>query len=131
MKKGPILILLVEDNIDHVILTKESLKQSEVNFKVDAVTNLDECLEKLEQNSYDTILLDYSLPKGDGLALLDKINEKHYHTPVIMVTGQGDETIAVEAMKKGASDYVVKSKDYLVTLPYVFIITVVESVNHL
>ncbi len=117
MKKGPILILLVEDNIDHVILTKESLKQSEVNFKVDAVTNLDECLEKLEQNSYDAILLDYSLPKGDGLALLDKINEKHYHTPVIMVTGQGDETIAVEAMKKGASDYVVKSKDYLVTLP--------------
>jgi len=117
MNKKPILILLVEDDIDHVILTKKSLKQSKVDFQIDVATNSDECLEKLKKNSYNAIVLDYSLPKVDGLSLLGKINEKCYHTPVIMVTGQGDEMIAVEAMKKGAYDYVVKSQDYLVTLP--------------
>jgi len=117
MKREPILILLVEDNIDHVILTRESLKQSEVDFQVDVATNSDECLAKLRENSYDAMLLDYSLPKVDGLTLLDKINEECYQTPVIMVTGQGDERIAVEAMKRGAYDYVIKSKNYLVALP--------------
>ena len=117
MEKKPTLILLVEDNTDHVILTKGALKQSEANFQVDVASNSDECLEKLKENRYDAILLDYSLPKVNGLTLLSKINEEHQQTPVIMVTGQGDENIAVEAMKKGAHDYVVKSKNYLVTLP--------------
>jgi len=119
MKKESTLILLVEDNIDHAIIITESLKRSEGNFQVDVAGNSDECLEKLREDGYDTILLDYSLPKVDGLTLLDKINEGHYQTPVIMVTGRGDENIAVEAMKKGAYDYVTKSKNYLVTLPLI------------
>ena len=55
----------------------------------------------------------------NGLAVFEHIMERGYDMPVIMVTGQGDESIAVEAMKKGAFDYVVKAGDYRAILPSV------------
>ncbi len=112
-------ILLLEDNIDHVMLMEAALKESDPKFEVDVAVSGDECLEKFSKNSYDAVLLDYSLPKMSGLEILEKIREVERDIPVVMITGQGDESIAVEAMKKGAYDYITKSGDYLVTLPMV------------
>ena len=112
-------ILLVEDNDDHAALAQAALSSSDQMFKVERAASADECLTMLAKKSYDAIVLDYSLPKKDGLELLQDIEEISYDAPVVMITSHGDEKVAVEAMKRGAYDYVTKSEDYLAKLPLV------------
>ena len=112
-------ILLVEDNPDHIMLMEAALKNSDPQFEVDLACSGSECLERLSKSSYDVVLLDYSLPKMNGLEILARIHQLESDIPVVMITGQGDENIAVQAMKKGAYDYVSKSGDFLVTVPMV------------
>jgi two-component system sensor histidine kinase/response regulator len=112
-------ILLVEDNDDHAILAQASLSSFCKMFQVERAASADECLAMLGKESYDAIVLDYSLPKKNGLELLQDIKENQYDAPVVMITSHSDEKIAVEAMKQGAYDYVCKSDDYLTELPLV------------
>ncbi|MBW2596313.1 MAG: diguanylate cyclase [Deltaproteobacteria bacterium] len=111
-------VLIIEDNPDHAELARLAL---EPHFEVCLSESGEDALQYLKglaENDWPaTILLDYSLPEMDGLALFERIRERGYDIPVIMVTGQGDEDIAVEAMKKGAYDYVVKSGNYRAVLP--------------
>jgi PAS domain S-box-containing protein len=65
------------------------------------------------------VFLDYSLPERDGLEVLEEIRRGEAPPPVVMVTGRGDEQVAVKAMKGGAYDYVVKGEGYLQRLPVV------------
>jgi signal transduction histidine kinase/CheY-like chemotaxis protein len=112
-------ILLVEDNDDHAILAQAALSGSDQMFQVERAASADECLAMLGKKSYDAIVLDYSLPKKTGLEILQDIKEIPYDAPVVMITSHGDEQVAVEAMKRGAYDYVSKSEDYLAKLPLV------------
>jgi len=112
-------ILLVEDNDDHAILAQAALSSSNRMFRVERAASADECLEMLGNGDYDAIVLDYSLPKKSGLEILQDIQNTPYDAPVVMITSHGDEQIAVEAMKRGAYDYVSKSDDYLAKLPLV------------
>lgn len=64
----------------------------------------------LNQQSFECVLLDYRLPDGDGLALVQEIRAIGLKVPLIVLTGQGDEQLAVELMKSGASDYLPKNK---------------------
>lgn len=113
-------ILLVEDNPDHITLTKEAIREGGIVCHFEVATSGPECLQFLKENKkYDVILMDFSLPEMNGLQILQKINELGYDIPVVMVTGQGDERVAVEAMKRGAHDYLVKTQDFLVALPMV------------
>jgi len=70
-----------------------------------------------KDHPYDIILLDYRLPDGNGLQLLEQLTRRKLQIPVIMITGQGNEQIAAQAIQHGASDYLLKSGDYLITLP--------------
>jgi len=112
-------ILLVEDNDDHAILAQSALSNSGQVFQVERAASADECIAMLGKKIYDAIVLDYSLPKKSGLEILQYIKEIGYDAPVVMITSHGDENIAVEAMKRGAYDYVSKTDDYLNTLPLI------------
>lgn len=106
--------LLVEDNPDHAELMRVHLEREGIASEV--VSSGGECLEKVEEG-YDVILLDYSLPDMDGIEVLRRLKE--IEVPVVMITGHGDEQVAVEAMKGGAYDYVVKSGMYFLAVPEV------------
>ncbi len=102
-------ILIVDDNRDHQILMEESLMQfiEEVNILFAGTGK--ECFLELSKQNYDVIVIDFNLSDMDGLELLRSMNYKKYNIPVVMVTAFGDENVAVEAMKLGAYDYIVKS----------------------
>jgi Response regulator containing CheY-like receiver, AAA-type ATPase, and DNA-binding domains len=67
-------------------------------------------LNQIFECKFDCVFLDYGLPDGDGLSLVQNVREAGLKVPLIVLTGQGDEQIAVELMKAGASDYIAKSK---------------------
>jgi len=112
-------ILLVEDNPDHLSFEKESIGKIKGISDLVTAASAREAREKMESYNIDMIILDYRLPDSDGLFFLESLIEKNKDIPVVMVTGLGNEKIAVRAMKLGAYDYVVKDKDYLRNLPEV------------
>ncbi|MDO8476668.1 MAG: response regulator [Candidatus Rokubacteria bacterium] len=114
-----IAMLLVEDDADQAEVVARTLRRQDSSFEVTAVGDGLACLEALTRQSYALVLLDYSLPRLSGLEVLAEIRRRGESVPVVMVTGQGDERVAVEAMRAGASDYVIKSSGYLTTLPTV------------
>lgn len=117
LSSAPVNILVVEDNADQRELTIEALAESMPHARVTEAKDGDTALKILAQNRVDAVILDYSLPGINGLEVLNEINRTDSKAPVIMVTGQGDETIAVEAMKNGAQDYVTKIRNYHEALP--------------
>ena len=86
------------------------------SFEVDNVTSPQSCRRALQTERYDIILLDYSLPGENGLDLLRSISGKRNVPPIIMLTGQGDELIAKDAIRNGASDYCAKGRINSTTL---------------
>jgi PAS domain S-box-containing protein len=113
-------ILLVEDNSDHRELMRLALTGHDSSWKVEAVASGEEALRLLSGGEvFDVVFLDYSLPGRDGLEVLEEIRRGEAPPLVVMVTGRGDEQVAVKAMKGGAYDYVVKQEGYLERLPVV------------
>ncbi len=110
-------VLIVDDNEDHQILMDEALKQFIQDVKIVFVSTGEECILELLKEDFSLVVIDYNLSDMSGLEILRKINSKKIHCPVIMVTAFGDENVAVQAMKLGACDYIVKSGDYLKRLP--------------
>ena len=110
-------ILIIEDDDDQRDLIVETLQD---HFGRGTVTGVGSRAQALAQDlkSFDLILSDYNLPDSTGMELLDAIKQR-CATPVIMVTGENVGHIAAEAIRKGATDYVVKFGDYLFTIPLV------------
>jgi len=115
----PIKILLIEDNLDHVLLTKKVLRESSENYQVDSVNEAHEGLKRIIEEKPDLVLCDYRLPGLSALDILKKIKETGQDLPFIAVTSSGSEQIAVELMKEGAYDYIVKDRSYKDALPIV------------
>ena len=120
-------ILMIEDKEHQAYLMKLLLDRHEQPFNVHVVNDPIAGLESLAQNSFDAVILDYNLPHMNGLEILQKIMEKKYDTSVIMVTGQGDERVAVQAMRMGAQDYLTKTHYYLNLLPDILIRAIEEK----
>jgi PAS domain S-box-containing protein len=112
-------ILIIEDHPEQAHLMELILQRHGQPFAAHIIHDPEEGLAWLEQQPVDAVVLDYSLPKMSGLEVLQHIKESRPGLPVIMVTGQGDERIAVEAMRHGVYDYLVKTKDFLDLLPRV------------
>ncbi len=113
--KGNSRILLIEDDPVDQMAFERFVKMEELNFEYDIADSVHQASEKLSANEYDVIITDYML--GDGNAF-DILNLGH-RIPLIFTSGVGDEEIIVKAMKKGASDYLIKdtSRNYLKVLP--------------
>ncbi len=109
-------VLIVDDDADHAEMVSEFLKISGP-FMIDWADNINALWSRLASKEYDIILLDYRMPDGNGLDALVEINHRSYQIPVIMITGQGNERVAVRAMQLGAVDYLIKGSNHLVTLP--------------
>jgi PAS domain S-box-containing protein len=112
-------VVIIEDEEAHFSLmmraiVREFSSASVVHFQ-DATT----CLERLDQINPTVIITDYLMPGMNGVEFLEVLNQENIDTPVIMITGQGDENIAVQAIKSGAKDYLVKTGDFFTLLPSV------------
>ena len=98
-------ILLVEDNETIIMGLKYSLEQE--GFQVISAKTAKESKEKLDNKSIDIVLLDVSLPDGNGFEICKEIKEKN-DIPVIFLTAQDEETSVVLGLDLGADDYIVK-----------------------
>lgn len=102
-------VLIIDDNIDDREVYRRMLSRvAGANYTVFEAENGEEGLALNAQRRPDCILLDYSLPGRDGVGILEEIVKLDAAANVIMLTGQGSETIAVEVMKGGARDYLTK-----------------------
>lgn len=112
-------ILYMEDDPGLVVLLQKSLQRR--GFLVDIAANGEEGLKMIETGNYDLLLVDYSMPFLGGIDVIRALSSKDMPAPIIMVTGEGNESVAVEALKLGASDYIVKDVEmrYLELLPVV------------
>jgi signal transduction histidine kinase len=105
----PLHILVVDDDQVDRMTVRRSLARAGVPAKLEEACDGASMAAALENQTYDCIFLDYQLPGQDGLALLQQLRHQGIRIPIIMLTGQGDEQIAVELMKAGASDYLTKT----------------------
>ncbi|HEY6443756.1 MAG TPA: ATP-binding protein [Candidatus Acidoferrales bacterium] len=102
-------VLLVEDNAGDARLIQESLSEAKGDpFEVEIADRLSAALARLGKGGIDAVLLDLALPDSQGLATFDAIKGKAPTIPVIVLTGLGDEALALKMVKKGAQDYVAK-----------------------
>ena len=106
-----IKVLLVEDNPGDVFLLQEFLKEvTTVVVDLIRVVRLSEALNYLAKEIFDVILLDLSLPDGQGLETFVITHNHAKATPIIVLTGIDDETLAIRAMQEGAQDYLLKGQ---------------------
>lgn len=80
-------------------------------YKIDEAADGEEGLKKFKDKSYDVVLCDIKMPKVDGIEFLQKAGESNADVPIIMISGHGNIETAVEAVKKGAYDYISKPPD--------------------
>ena len=104
---GKILVVDDEDTLRLTIKTRLAAG----GFEADAAIDGEEALQKLKEKKYDVVLLDINMPRMDGIAALGAITEMNPDIDVIMLTGFADFTTAIECLKKGARDYLVKPID--------------------
>ncbi len=106
MIKIPTKVLLVDDEKDFVEML--SLRLKEAGEEVWNAFSGKECLESLENQRIDVVILDIKMPGMDGMETLKEIKKRHPLVEVIMLTGHGSTETAVEGMKTGAFDYLLK-----------------------
>jgi len=112
-------VVIIEDEEAHFSLMKRAITREFPYASVFHFQEANTCFERLDQINPTVIITDYLMPGMNGIEFLELLNQQDIDSPVIMITGQGDENIAVRAMKSGAKDYLVKSGDFFTLLPSV------------
>ena len=103
-------VLVVDDNEDDVEFYIRGLSKLDPGYRFSHVNSGQAALKVIDMRPPDCVLLDYCLPGANGLDVLNRILMLRPHLPVIILTGQGSETIAVESIKRGAENYMVKAQ---------------------
>ena len=111
MTERPIRVLLVDDDEDDYVMTRELLSEAGTGaFQLDWVFDYEKAIEAIERREHAVYLLDYRLGERSGLDILRRAGGKSPQSPMILLTGQGDELVDIEAMKEGAADYLIKGQ---------------------
>ena len=112
MAQEPLKILIVEDDEDDAFFIKDFLKEGlgELAPLIGHYSSISNSLKQLNPFHYDLAMFDYRLGEINGIELLRNIRKQGCDIPIILFTGQGDQEVAVEAMKSGATDYITKAK---------------------
>ena len=108
-------VLIVEDDEHTAELERRALAGAGTNTVI--VSRINHALELIARTSFAAILLDYHLPGGDPWAVVEAAQSRSPQIPVVLVTGQGSELIASQAIKRGVADYVKKSGTFWDELP--------------
>jgi len=111
MLTRPIRILLVEDNPGDARLIKETLSDAAADqFELSCTERLDLALEHVAQHEFDVVLLDLTLPDSSGLHTFERMHAQAPTVPIIVLTGLDVEALGIEAVQKGAQDYLNKGQ---------------------
>lgn len=112
MQGDTVRVLLVDDDEDDFVMTRDLLAEIKggVRFDLEWIPTYSEALARMKQCVHDVCLLDYRLGERTGLELMREALEGGCNLPVILLTGQGDREVDVEAMKAGAMDFLVKGR---------------------
>ena len=103
------ILVVDDDDVDRMAVCR-ALKTAGVEMAISEAVDCRSAIAELKNTAFDCIFLDYRLPDRDGLSLIKDLRQNEVCTPIIVLTGQGDEQIAVDLMKAGATDYLPKSK---------------------
>lgn len=107
----PVNILLVEDNPGDIHLIQQMLAEvKDAPFGLEYAVRLSTGLERLAEGGIDLVLLDLSLPDSNGINTLVRTRAQPPEVPIVVLTGLDDETLAIEAVREGAQDYLVKEQ---------------------
>lgn len=112
-------ILIVDDNPDDRVLEARLLRQAIPEIEIAEVADAAGWADALAAGAFDLVVTDYHLSWGNGLTVLKDVRSRWPERPVVVVTGTGTEEVAVEAMKAGAEDYVLKGRQRIGRLPAV------------
>jgi len=103
------ILVVDDDEVDRMAVCR-ALKAAGVQMELSQAYDCNQAIALLQQQSFDCVFLDYLLPDGDGLSLVQQVRSLQIAVPLVVLTGQGDEQIAVQVMKAGACDYLSKAK---------------------
>jgi signal transduction histidine kinase len=110
MSASTVKVLVIDDSPDDLLLYKRALKgNADETYDVVAAENGDDGLTRIADRRPDCVLLDYSLPGRNGIEVLKRLRAEHPFIPVVMLTGQGNESVAVAAIQEGAQNYIAKA----------------------
>jgi len=127
MPREKLKVLLVEDNPTDALIVKKKLQRDySFDYEVMHVVSGEEAVSHLKKDLYHIVLLDHNLPKKSGLQTLEEIKAEKIEIPVVIMTGQGDEAVAVRLIRQGAFDYLPKRENYEDSVPLMIKKTVTE-----
>ncbi|MDA0323440.1 MAG: response regulator [Verrucomicrobia bacterium] len=110
-------ILIVDDAAGHIELMRDAFASSPLETEICTAARIDEARARISERMPDLVICDLLLPDGNGVDLLPAGERETAPYPIVILTAHGGEHIAVEAMKAGALDYVVKSNEALAAMP--------------
>ncbi|WP_131111111.1 EAL domain-containing protein [Sulfuricystis thermophila] len=116
---APIRVLYIEDNLFDREQVRAALEDAEAVFVLKTVTQRGDFEAALQSGGIDCVLTDFDVLGFTGLQVFDVVRAAQPQLPVVILTGNGSEELAVEAMKRGAADYLVKTPQQIARLPLI------------
>lgn len=111
MEEKPVKVLLVEDSPTDALLLREALTDERtMQFRTAHAETLSDALRALQEQPFDLILLDLGLPDSQGLETFARMHDHVPQIPIIVLTGLDDDTLAIQAVKEGAQDFLTKGR---------------------